>query len=99
LWCLPWPSKSADPSKIDCVLECNKKGAPLVFAANDGEIYQLDKQEKSLEFVGRRVKVFGSVGNDRILHVGNFYEIEKAEDDESEAEAEVAPEKDAPAGS
>lgn len=53
-------ANNAGAEHKDCILACNKKGAPLVLAAGD-KIYALKDQKGALAHVGHEVVVKGTV--------------------------------------
>jgi len=80
--------KNANAEGAGCVKDCHEDGSPLVFYSPDEDrIYPLDKQEESLKFIGKKVRVFGTVNPDGDLRVGQFIEIDSPDDNEEDGEA------------
>jgi len=58
----------------DCTLGCLKSGARLVlYASANQTTYQLDDQEKPVEFAGQKVTIIGTYdGGTKTIHVQNI---------------------------
>jgi hypothetical protein len=69
-------AKNAGAEHKDCILACNKKGAPLVLASGE-KIYSLSDQKNAKEHVGHEVVVKGTVDDAGNVTVAS---IEKAEE-------------------
>ena len=77
-------AKNANAEGADCVLECHKKGAELVFVDKKGTSYSLKDQEAALKHVGQLVGIFATLDDSRNLTVGKY--ITKDKDDEDDAQ-------------
>ena len=64
-------SKEGIKTAKDCVLFCMKSGARLVLYIPDTKtVYNLDDQEKSLDYAGEKVTVVGSFdGPSKTIHI------------------------------
>ena len=65
-------AKNANAEATEDTLACLKKGAKLILITADGTTYALENQEQALEHVGQKVRVFGTVDEDRNLKIGNY---------------------------
>ena len=74
-WC---GKKNANVDGAGCVIECHDKGAPLVFATDDGKTYTIVDQDGAVEQVGVHVKIFGTINSEGDLSVGSYTPIEDA---------------------
>ena len=74
-WC---GKKNANGDGAGCVIECHEKGAPLVFASDDGKTYTIVDQDGALDQVGVHVKIFGTIDSEGNLSVGSYKPIEDA---------------------
>lgn len=73
-WC---GAKNANPGGADCARDCAKKGSELAIFS-DGKLYRLSDKERSLEFLGSKVIVTGTLdAEDKKVNVRS---IEKAKD-------------------
>jgi len=82
---------AASADKKDQILKDHEDGSPLVFAADDGTLYTLDKQDAAVDFVGRHVLVFGAIDESHNLRVGQFAEIKTkpaAQDEGSDSKSD-----------
>jgi len=70
-------AKNAHAEATEDTLACHKKGAKLRFVSKDGIIYDIADQERALEHVGRKVRLFGTVDDSRNLKVGNYIGADK----------------------
>lgn len=65
-------AKNANAESAEDTLACHKKGAKLILISADGTSYVLEDQERALEEVGKEVKIFGLVDEDRNLKITNY---------------------------
>ncbi len=65
-------AKNANAEAAEDTLACHKKGARLIFIATGGTTYELEDQERALQHIGQKVRVFGTVDKDRNLKIGNY---------------------------
>lgn len=70
-------AKNANAEGTEDTLACLKKGANLILITADGTSYDLENQERALQHVGQKVRVFGTVDADRNLKVGNYIGSDK----------------------
>ena len=72
----PGGRKHANAESKDLILEAHERGAPLVLVGNDNKIYDLVDQEKALEQVGHKVKIFGRRDGNNRIDVGSYAKVE-----------------------
>ena len=65
-------AKNANAEAAEDTLACHKKGARLILIATGGTTYELEDQERALQHIGQKVRVFGTVDKDRNLKIGNY---------------------------
>ncbi len=68
-WC---GKANANDQGADCVVECNKKGADLVFYTSKGKIYDLADQKDALGHIGQKMVILGTVDSEGSLKVGSW---------------------------
>jgi hypothetical protein len=65
-------AKNANAESAEDTLACHKKGAKLILISSDLTSYAIKNQERALEHVGKQIKVFGLVDEDRNLEITNY---------------------------
>ena len=70
-------AKNTNAEATEDTLACLKKGAKLILITADGTSYDLEDQDRALKQVGQKVRVFGTVDEDRNLKVGNYIGSDK----------------------
>ena len=73
-WC---GKANANDQGANCVVECNKKGADLVFHTSEGKTYELADQKDAQGHIGQKMVILGSVDSEGSLKVGSWSPAKK----------------------